>query len=80
LTVERNDTGSWTVVKVDGDWETIMRWERRGIAESLITIEWDITPDITPGIYRIRHFGATKSLTGKITPYEGSSSTFRVTS
>jgi len=78
LTVEQQVNGQWQVVLNDGDWDTKFQWARRYIAESLITITWQIAPNTTPGTYRIQHFGNSKSLTGKISPYTGTSSTFTV--
>jgi len=37
LTVEMNQQNNWVTVLNDGDWDTIYRWQRHGIAESLIT-------------------------------------------
>jgi neutral ceramidase len=75
LTVERLVGDSFTIVARDWDPETTYRWERRGLACSVITISWD-TKDAVPGVYRIRHTGDRKSWTGKILPYEGLTATF----
>jgi len=65
-------------VLTDGDWETKMFWQRRFIAESLITITWNIAPNTVAGTYRIKTFGSSKSIFGEITPYEGTSASFIV--
>ncbi len=44
------DGNSWEVVALDGHWETKMIWKREGVAESLITIEWDTADWIQPGM------------------------------
>jgi len=78
LTVEQLVDNQWVVRFTDGSWETTFRWKRVGIAESHATITWTI-PEWTPsGTYRIRTFGHSKSILGKITPYTGESSTFTV--
>ena len=48
--------------------------------ESQATVEWDIPPSVTPGTYRIRHFGHHKEIfKSTIVPYNGTSSQFEVT-
>ncbi len=86
LVVERlQSDGKWLTVATDGDWTTKFHWQRRGIAESSVKIEWntDSTHISDPfqfqeGKYRIRHFGTAKSLFGKLTDFEGVSSVFQV--
>jgi neutral ceramidase len=78
LTVERQVNSQWKVVLTDDNWETKFQWQRRFIAESLITITWEIAMDILPGTYRIRTFGSSRDIFGTITPYEGTSGTFIV--
>ncbi|GAB4537789.1 MAG: hypothetical protein Tsb0020_52260 [Haliangiales bacterium] len=66
-------------VAEDGDPETRYLWRRSGVANSKVTIEWDIPSDIPAGEYRLRHSGHWKSgWTGAISPYSGSSRTFTV--
>ena len=79
LTVEQKQAdGSYKLFKVDAHYETRFAWERHRIAESLITIEWDIDEKIPAGTYRLCHFGSHKNLLGKITDYSGCSSEFKV--
>jgi len=77
LTVEKYDS-DWQVVLTDGDFETQFHWQRYGIAASLITIVWNIPSDAPTGVYRIQTFGTSKDLFGYFTPYNGTSSTFKV--
>ena len=79
LTVDRNVNGNWVTEYVDAHWETKMHWKREHIDYSLITVDWEIPSDVTPGQYRITHSGYSKSLTGRLHPYTGTSSTFTVT-
>nr|WBW70150.1 venom protein [Lampona murina] len=80
LTVDRlnPNTGNWTTVATDADWETRFHWTRTNmvLGHSEAKVTWDIPEDIKPGTYRIQHFGHSKSIFQKITPYKGTSSTF----
>ncbi len=72
-------SGDWEPVAYDWDPTTRYRWKRSYVAYSLITAEWDIPDESTPGIYRIRHIGQRKSgWTGWIYRYEGVSNEFSV--
>lgn len=79
LEVQYKQGDEWISVAYDWDWETKYRWKRRsviaGTSESII--EWTIPDDAQSGIYRIKHNGAYKSITG-IYQYEGYSSEFIV--
>eukprot|EP01092_Planopodium_desertum_P014681 TRINITY_DN7499_c0_g1_i1.p1 TRINITY_DN7499_c0_g1~~TRINITY_DN7499_c0_g1_i1.p1 ORF type:complete len:496 (+),score=51.86 TRINITY_DN7499_c0_g1_i1:78-1490(+) len=79
LTVELEDAGDWTVVAVDGDWETRFHWQSEFFLESIITIEWFIPTTVTSGTYRIRTFGYSRDIFGTVTPYTGTSPSFTVT-
>jgi neutral ceramidase len=74
------NTQSWNTVLTDADWDTRIYWARHNLAESLITITWNITSEIEPGKYRIIHNGYAKHdpISGKVTPYSGSTSVFAV--
>jgi neutral ceramidase len=79
LTVEyQGSNNEWTVLLVDGDWDTKFWWQRHDILGNLITVTWNIGSNAPSGTYRIRHFGASKDIFGKITPYTGVTSTFNV--
>jgi neutral ceramidase len=78
LKVEKKENGDWKTVARDWDPESIFRWKRRWIANSLITTEWTIPEDTPAGTYRIRHFGKYKRLFGKRKDYEGRSLEFEV--
>ncbi len=76
LTVERQlADGTFVPVARDWDPETTYRWERHGVASSIVTITWR-TADAAPGIYRMRHTGNHRTWLGKVTPYEGVTGTF----
>jgi neutral ceramidase len=77
LRVEKLSSAQWDTAYTDKDFYTYFRWEREGIAWSIITIEWTIPLDQIPGIYRIRYFGNWKSFwTGEIKPFIGVSKEF----
>ncbi|KAF2621956.1 neutral ceramidase precursor [Macroventuria anomochaeta] len=79
--IERNVDGAWTQIKNDKDWEVVYEWKRvNGLAgTSDVTVSWDTSfsrPEA--GRYRIRYFGDSKSVGGKISAFEGSSGEFRI--
>jgi len=86
LYVEKNVGGQWVVILDDGDWDTIMDWDRPAGAfstESQATMTWkightNIGVPVEAGSYRIRHSGAQKGLLG-VTHFEGVSAVFTVT-
>lgn len=81
LTVERlGPFVNWTIVATDTDWETKFQWRRTNsiLGYSRVTVTWDITEEVTPGEYRISHFGKYKTLLQSIKPYSGTSRTFKV--
>jgi neutral ceramidase len=84
LEVQRDSDGSWVTVARDWDWQTAYRWEPHSPCPSrtlcsLVTIEWAITKDVQPGIYRIVHYGNWRGSQGRICAYMGKSREFRVT-
>lgn len=78
LQVQRLEGGSWIDIADDGDWNTIFRWERWGVAASKASISWDIPAELPAGKYRILHTGDQKNLWGTISAFSGTSRTFQV--
>ncbi len=78
LEVQRRDGTDWTPIYTDRDPCTIYQWKRDFIANSKITITWNIPPDTKPGEYRLCHYGDAKEIAGKKRPYHGMSRPFRV--
>ena len=79
--VELVDTnGKWTPAYDDDDLCLRFMWTRPSAKSphSYATIRWEIPDAATPGIYRIRHFGAAKKLFGSIHHFVGTSNTFSV--
>ncbi|XP_022150923.1 neutral ceramidase 2-like [Momordica charantia] len=76
--LQKKDT--WVPVYDDDDFCLFFKWLRpfRYSTQSYATIEWRIPQSAVSGVYRIRHFGAAKSLFGSIRHFTGSSSAFVV--
>ncbi|KAJ8749689.1 hypothetical protein K2173_012240 [Erythroxylum novogranatense] len=72
---------SWLPAYDDDDFCLRFKWSRpsRLSTRSRATMEWRIPQSATPGVYRIRHFGAARSLFGAVRHFTGSSSAFVVT-
>ncbi|KAL4335960.1 hypothetical protein GQ457_07G035030 [Hibiscus cannabinus] len=73
-------TDTWIPLYDDDDWCLRFKWSRNSklSPRSKATIEWTIPSSASPGVYRIRHFGASKGLFGSILHFTGSSSAFVV--
>ncbi|KAL5747999.1 hypothetical protein ACOSQ2_025296 [Xanthoceras sorbifolium] len=69
---------TWIPAYDDDDFCLLFKWSRPSklSPRSLATIEWRIPESASPGVYRIRHFGAAKGLMGSIRHFTGSSSAF----
>lgn len=79
LEVQRKIKEDWITVYKDLDYETRFHWKRKGIAHSIITIDWNIPTDEKSGEYRIIHKGNSKSRwSKKISPYIGISNSFTI--
>ncbi|XP_015873926.3 neutral ceramidase 1 [Ziziphus jujuba] len=71
---------NWVPAYDDDDFSLRFIWSRPSklSTRSHATIKWIIPKSATPGVYRIKHFGASKSLLGSIRHFTGSSSAFVV--
>lgn len=71
---------TWAPAYDDDDFCLRFKWSRPAklSPESYATIEWRIPGSVVSGVYRISHFGASKSLFGSIRHFTGSSSAFVV--
>jgi len=76
----RNYYGDWVVVATDADWETKFVWERTNqlLGHSTVEVKWDIPETVESGSYRIRHFGTSRDILGRLTSYVGTSNIFTV--
>lgn len=75
-----DDGKNWVPVYDDDDWCLRFIWSRpwKLSSHSKATIEWRIPETAVKGVYRIRHFGASKNLLGSIKHFTGTSSAFVV--
>lgn len=79
LEVQQLKDGKWITLRRDRDWDTAYHWERNGLANSLVTIDWHMPNNVDKGQYRIVHHGDWKAfVSGRITPYTGYSTVFTV--
>ncbi|XP_020676863.1 neutral ceramidase 2 [Dendrobium catenatum] len=71
---------NWVPAYDDDDFCLLFKWSRPSklSAQSHATLEWRIPQDSLPGVYRFRHFGASKSFLGSISYFTGSSTAFAV--
>lgn len=78
--VERRESGGWVTVRDDSDWGVIFNWRRTSeiLGTSEVEVVWEIEDWTAPGEYRLRYYGDSKSVGGKITPFKGASEAFRV--
>ncbi|GMJ08415.1 neutral ceramidase 2 [Hibiscus trionum] len=74
------DQNTWIPAYDDDDFCLRFKWSRPAklSPHSYATIEWRIPESVVTGVYRIRHFGASKSLFGSIRHFTGTSSAFVV--
>ena len=72
---------NWFPAYDDDDFCLRFKWSRPSklSTRSHATMEWRIPQSANPGVYRMKHFGAAKSLLGSIRHFTGSSSAFVVT-
>lgn len=78
LEVQKKEGDKWITIYNDNDPSTIYEWKRDFIANSKITITWNIPADTKQGEYRICHFGDARDISGNIKPYTGISGTFKI--
>jgi neutral ceramidase len=71
---------AWVPAYDDDDFCLRFKWSRPSklSARSQATIEWRIPESALAGVYRVRHFGASKSIIGSVRHFTGSSSAFVV--
>lgn len=61
LKIEKSVLGQWSLIYTDKEFCTLFKWKREGVADSIVTIEWQIPIDQDPGVYRISYLGNWKS-------------------
>ncbi|KEY65040.1 hypothetical protein S7711_07375 [Stachybotrys chartarum IBT 7711] len=72
--------GQWETVRDDSDWSVVLHWKRTSTVTGTSEVEvvWEIEADVPVGAYRLRYFGDSKAVGGKITEFEGVSREFVV--
>lgn len=77
----------WTPIRDDSDWSLLFEWRREStlLGTSEVTITWEIegsdqsvSSTLPGGWFRIRYFGASKTITSDIVQFEGLSGEFKV--
>ncbi|XP_017406801.1 neutral ceramidase 2 [Vigna angularis] len=78
--VERLQGERWIATYDDDDLSLFFKWKvDNSSMHGLATIEWEIPFGSVSGVYRLRHFGATRStITSPISYFTGASSAFAV--
>ncbi|RLM92607.1 hypothetical protein C2845_PM08G19420 [Panicum miliaceum] len=73
-------SNNWVPAYDDDDWSLRFKWSRpaKFSSRSFATLEWTIPEDAPSGVYRLRHFGASKPLIGSIKYFTRTSSAFVV--
>lgn len=76
------DGTTWTQVLSDRDWRLVYTWKRTNgaLGYSDVTVDWETDRDLDgPGTYRIKYYGDSKSIIGKIKAFTGTTNTFTLT-
>jgi neutral ceramidase len=79
--VQQQVNGNWVPVRDDHDWHLEYTWYRDDslLGSSHVVITWETESYTTPGTYRIVYNGDSKApITGKISGFTGTSSSFTV--
>jgi neutral ceramidase len=77
--VEMLQGTTWTQVRSDFDWSLVYTWYRDDglLGTSHVVLSWETESSATPGTYRIKYYGDSKTpITGTIKAFTGTSSTF----
>jgi len=75
------ESATWKRVRDDSDWSLIFNWKKTSeiLGTSEAEIVWETEQWVEAGQYRIRYFGDSKTVGGKITAFEGVSGVFVLT-
>nr|KYP59097.1 Neutral ceramidase [Cajanus cajan] len=78
--VERLQGERWIAVYDDDDLSLFLKWKVDNSSyQGLATIEWEIPNEAVSGVYRLKHFGATRvTILSPISYFVGASSAFAV--
>ena len=75
--------GGWdeeNPVRTDEDWDLVLTWTRTNwlLGHSEAAVTWETRPEDEPGTYRLRYFGDSRDLLGKVTAFSGASEGFEL--
>ncbi|RZS15747.1 hypothetical protein BHM03_00047622 [Ensete ventricosum] len=75
-----DSSSTWLAAYDDDDFSLRFKWSRPSKLSpySHATLEWRIPETVVAGVYRLRHFGASKSLLEEISHFTGTSRAFVV--
>ncbi|KAJ0087563.1 hypothetical protein Patl1_09439 [Pistacia atlantica] len=78
--VEMLQGQQWIPVYDDDDFNLFFKWTLDNVTfKGLATIEWEVPPEASSGVYRLRHFGSSKKTKDSPNEYfTGASSAFTV--
>ncbi|KAF2732904.1 Neutral/alkaline nonlysosomal ceramidase [Polyplosphaeria fusca] len=79
---QQGGDGTWSRIRDDKDWELVYEWKRTNglTGYSDVKITWDTSiSSPAAGSYRIKYYGDSKAVGGKITAFEGTSGVFKLT-
>lgn len=78
--IEQNIDGTWKQVRDDADWFLVYTWRRTNwlLGYSEVDITWETAGNAKAGTYRVKYYGDSKSLLGKISKFEGTSKSFEL--
>lgn len=78
--IERFDStsSSWARVRDDSDWALVFNWKKTSeiLGTSEVEIVWETEEWAAAGRYRVKYYGDSKAIGGKITAFEGTSGEF----
>ncbi|CAM1501953.1 Fc.00g039370.m01.CDS01 [Cosmosporella sp. VM-42] len=76
--IEQKIDGQWKRVRDDSDWFLVYTWRRTNwaLGYSQVDISWETAGNAEAGTYRIKYYGDSKTLLGKISKFEGTSNSF----
>lgn len=77
---QQGPDSSWRRVRDDRDWFLVYSWRRTNwrLGHSEVDIWWETAGNARAGTYRFKYYGDSKPLFGRIKPFEGTSSSFRL--
>ncbi|KAF2175716.1 Neutral/alkaline nonlysosomal ceramidase [Zopfia rhizophila CBS 207.26] len=79
---QQQSDGTWKRIKDDKDWDLLYEWKRTNglTGTSDVIISWNSgLTGVPTGSYRLKYYGDSKAIGGKITAFNGTSGVFKLT-